>query len=122
MRTITILLAALIAGCAHGRPAFLLELNGRKVEFEKFEGGKVPKGLEVSHFERESIQVLGEKAVEVNGLSVYCDGDEIVIGGRKLRVDRDARVYVCWDGQIQVELPKAAEAAPAAPASPKGKS
>jgi hypothetical protein len=120
MRTITILLAALLAGCAHGRPAFLLELNGRKVEFEKFEGGKVPRGLEVSHFERERIQVEGEKAIEVNGLSVYCDGDDIVIGGRKLCVDRDARVYVCKDGEIQVQVPKAAEAAPA-PAAPKDK-
>jgi len=83
--------AAAMAGCGHGRPGLLVEMNGRRLEFEKFEAGKVPQGLEVSRFDAGSIQVQGDRPFEVNGISILCEGDDLIIGGRKMSIDREAR-------------------------------
>jgi hypothetical protein len=115
MRIAIIVLAAGLAGCSWGKPALVVEMNGRRLEFESFESGKVPRGLEVTRFDPSSIQVSGEKPIEVNGLPVLVDGDEVNIGGRKISVDRDARVLVDSDGQIQVLVPSKPPAPTAVP-------
>ena len=111
MRIPFALLMFILAGC-HARPALVVEMNGRKLEFEKYQKGRIPKGaVEVTHMDSESIRVQGEGVIEVNGLAIRTRDDEVNIGGRKFSVDSDARVLVHEDGQIEVQLsPKQAAA------------
>ena len=109
-------LICVAAGCASGRPAFTVEMNGRKVEFETFESGRIPRGNEVTRFDRQSIQILGEVPVEVNGVGVLISSEAYTVGGRRISVEGDARVVVKKSGEIQVSLQAAAVAAPAVPA------
>jgi hypothetical protein len=101
---VALLLLAALGGC-YARPALVVEMNGRKLEFEKYQKGRIPKGsVEVTHMDSENIRVQGDGVIEVNGLSIRTHDDEVSIGGRKFSVDSDARVLVHGDGQIEVQL------------------
>ncbi len=116
MRSLCLIMVVGLAGCSSfGRPAFLVEMNGRKVGFEKFEAGKVPRGVEVTQFSPDSLSVQGEDPIQVNGVEVLASGDQVSIGGRKIAVDPDARIMVRKDGEVEVRLPARAEAAAAGP-------
>ena len=65
MRYVTIALALGLMGCGWGRPALMVELNGRKVEFDEYRSGKIPRGVEVSHMDASSLQVQGSQPIEV---------------------------------------------------------
>lgn len=109
-------LAAALAGCM-SRPALLVDVNGREFEFKKFDGGRVPRGLEVTHFDSRTIRVVGDIPIEVNGISLSAQGDDLTIGGRKFKADREARVVIESDGEVQVRLnPLVPASPPAAPA------
>jgi len=113
-------LLALLAGCASARPAFTVEMNGRRVEFESFQAGKIPRGNEVSYFDRQSLHVAGDVPVELNGVSVLASDEGFTLGGRRFVVDGDARVVVRKDGEIHVSMkaqPGATAAPPVAPAA-----
>lgn len=105
MRVLVILLAAGLAGCGLGRPALMVEMNGRKIQFETFLEGKVPKGVEVTRFDGGSICVAGKYPIQVNGMPVLVTGNEFRIGDRQLIVDQDAEILVLEDGQIEISLP-----------------
>ena len=111
MVSVTILLVA--GGCSSMRPALTVEMNGRKLEFETFQGGKIPRGTDVPSFGPATIQVVGDHPIEVNGMSVLTKGDSFTIAGRTLSVDKDAQVIVRSNGEIQVVVP----VKPAAPAA-----
>jgi len=108
-------LAAALAGCAHGRPAFVVEMNGRRLEFERFESGSIPRGIEVSRFDSASMDLTGDEPIVVNGFPVQVAGDQVTIGGRRFTVDGDARVVVDGEGTIQVEMPPVLPVGPPAP-------
>ena len=97
--------AALVgAGCSSMKTALMVDINGRKIEFESFRGGKIPRGSDVPSFGPGNIQVFSEQPIEVNGLQIQTKGDSLTVGGRTLTVDQDARVFVRSNGQIQVSL------------------
>ena len=123
MRFLSIaVLAAGLAGCAWGKPALVVEMNGRRVEFEKFESGKIPIGLEVSHFDAGSVRVSGDKSLEVNGIPVQVIGNLVTIGGRRFTVDSDALIVVGSGGEIRVQFPvKVPSSQPAATPAPASK-
>ncbi len=104
MRILVLILAAGLAGCGFGRPALMVEINGRKLEFESFQGGKIPLGSEVSYFDSKTLRVQGDQPIEVNGMAVLARGNELTIGGRKFMVDREAKILVSKQGEIQVSL------------------
>ena len=114
MRTCAILLTLMLAGC--GSPALMVEVNGRKLEFDEYRYGKMPKGVEVSHVDSTTIQVQGDLAIEVNGIPVQAQGDGLVIGGRKITVDRDAKVLVHDNGEIEVKVSSRSTASAPPPA------
>ncbi|HAK93521.1 MAG TPA: hypothetical protein DCM87_00550 [Planctomycetes bacterium] len=120
MRVLIILCAAGLAGCGSGRPALIVEMNGRTIQFETFLEGKVPRGVEVTRFDGSTICVAGKSPIHVNGMPVLVTGNEFRIGSRQLIVDQDAEILVLEDGQIEISLPsrpapETAEASPAAP-------
>ena len=118
MRFLSIaVLAAGLAGCAWGKPALVVEMNGRRVEFEEFESGKIPSGLEVSRFDAGSVQVSGDRPLEVNGIPVQVIGNLVTIGGRRFTVDSDALIIVGSGGEIRVQFPVGLPAAKPAPAA-----
>src|SRR5262245_1952192 len=100
-----VVLALFVAGCSSMRPALTVEMNGRKLEFETFRGGKVPRGFEVPSFGPGNIQLVGDQAIEVNGMSVVVQGDSFTVGGRTVSADKDAQVFVRSNGEIQVLVP-----------------
>jgi len=115
MRSMSLILAVGLTGLtgcsSFGRPALLVEMNGRKVGFEEFAAGKVPRGVEVSEFTPNSLRVQGDGPIQVNGMEMLATGDQMSIGGRKITIDVDAEIMVRKDGQVDVRLP----ARPAAP-------
>lgn len=110
MRLFSLLLLLALVGCMSGRSRMLVDMNGRKVQFEAFEAGKVPRDVEVSHFDTRNLHVQGETPIEVNGIPVLVQGDEVAIGPRKIIVDSDAAILVRKDGQIEVRVPSTAPA------------
>ncbi len=116
MRTLLAMLAIGLAGCSgFGRPALLVEMNGRQVGFDRFETGKVPRGVEVTEFTPSTLRVRGESPIQVNGVEVYAAGQQMSIGGRKITIDDDAQVIVRKDGAVDVRLPQQAAAPQATP-------
>ncbi len=105
MRIFAILLVAGLTGCGWGQPALKVEMNGRTVLFKEFVEGKVPKGVEVTRFDGNSITVTGREPIVVNGIPVLVTGDEIQVGERQFIVDADAKVLVLEDGQIEINVP-----------------
>src|SRR5262245_38189083 len=102
-KTLAILALALAPlGCASHRPPLLVEMNGRRLEFDSFVKGKVPKGNEVLYVDPTSLQVKGDIPIEVNGISLLANGDNLMVGGRKLSVDRDFEVKVSSNGEVQI--------------------
>jgi hypothetical protein len=121
MKTTLALLALAIAllGCRSTRPALLVEMNGRRLEFDSFVNGKVPKGNEVLNVDPTRLQVKGDGPIEVNGISLLARGDDLTVGGRKLTVDRDFQVKVLSSGEIQIIVPsKSGPASSPAPSTP----
>lgn len=116
MRVLIILCAACLAGCGSGRPALMVEMNGRTIQFETFLEGKVPRGVEVTRFDGSTICVAGKQPIEINGLPVLVTGNEYRIGSRQLIVDQDAQILVLEGGEIEINLPS--KPAPAAAEKP----
>jgi hypothetical protein len=105
MKILILGLVAGLSGCISTRPGLIVEMNGRKLEFENFEAGKLPKGTEVTHFDPRSIKVLGDHPIEVNGFSVLAQGEAFTIGSRTISADHDAEIHVRANGEIEVHLP-----------------
>ena len=105
-KTLAVLaLAVALLGCRSTRPALLVEMNGRRLEFDSFVKGKVPKGNEVLYVDPTSLQVKGDFPIEVNGISLLANGDNLTVGGRKLTLDRDFDVKVNSNGEVQIRVP-----------------